>query len=410
MGKSIKIRLAVMMFMQFFALGATMPIMSLYLTGYLHFSGSQAGLILSMYAISAFISPLVGAFVADRFISAERMLSLCHLFAGCFMLVLFFQRNFANVVVVYLLYVLSIGCTTALTNAVAFHHTPEAKSNFGSVRVWGTIGWVAVAWALGSFWSLGAGDGEGASRLPDALKLSAISSFAFSAYALTLPRRFSLVRKPKTLIPIESFRVIIQPKILLVGGLAFLMAVSNKYYYFGMGPFLKQLGVNEGSIMQLMSMGQVVEIFAMFALGMFLKRFGFKVVMTIGVIAQGWRFIAFAFSGSTAVLTSGILCHGVNFAFFMTAALIFVDGQCDKKSRTGVHQLIIILEGGIGSIVGNMLAGRAADHFADASGMINFQAYWTVPLVLTGVCLIGSLIFVPRDNVKVELPTELDEV
>ncbi len=409
LSRSIKIRLAVMMFMQFFIIGATMPIMSLYLKGQLGFSGVQAGLVLSMYAISAFIAPLVGAFIADRFMTAERMLSMCHFFAGCFMLVLSYQHSFGAVLAVYLFYVLSIGSTTALTNAVAFHHTPEAKSNFGGVRVWGTIGWVVVAW-FAFFWLGGTGDGKEVSRLPDMLKLSAISSFVFSAYALTLPRSFALTHKPKSVIPVESFRVLIQPKILLVGGLAFLLAVCNKYYYFGMGPFLTQLGVSERAIMPFMSIGQTAEIFAMFALGMFLRRYGFKAVMTAGIIAQSWRFVAFAFFGSPAVLASGIVCHGINFAFFMTAALIFVDGRCDKASRTGVHQLIAILNGGLGSIVGNMLAGKAADHFTDVSGMINFKAYWSIPLVITIVCLVIALVFVPRDHIKTETQIEFDDV
>lgn len=188
------------------------------------------------------------------------------------------------------------------------------------------------------------------------------------------------------------------------------MSVCNKYYYFGMAPFLKQLGVNESSIMPFMSIGQMAEIFAMFALGMFLRRFGFKAVMTAGIVAQSWRFVAFAFFGSPAILASGIVCHGVNFAFFMTAALIFVDGKCDKVSRTGVHQLIAILNGGLGSIAGNMLAGKAADHFTDVSGLINFKAYWSIPLVLTSVCLVAALVFVPRDHTKIEMGTEIEEV
>ncbi|MCK5563815.1 MAG: MFS transporter, partial [Planctomycetes bacterium] len=314
-----------------------------------------------------------------------------------------------SVLVVYLFYVLSMGSTTALGNAVTFHHLPKAKSSFGGVRVWGTVGWVVVAW-FAFFWLRGAGDGQMVSRLPSMLKLSAVSSFVFSAYALTLPRSFALTHKPRNIIPIESLRVVLNPKILLVGGLAFMMAVCNKYYYFGMGPFLKQMGVGESSIMPFMSVGQIAEIFAMLSLGIFLKRFGFKAVMILGVVAQGWRFAAFTFFGSPAVLTSGVICHGINFAFFMTAALIFVDSRCDKTSRTGVHQLIAILNGGLGGIVGNMLAGKAADHFTDVSGMITFRGYWSIPLAITAVCLIATLLLVPRDHVETEMQIELDEV
>jgi nucleoside transporter len=399
-----------MMFLQFFVAGATIPVMSLYLKGHLHFSGGQAGLILSMNALAAFVSPVVGVFIADRFISAEKMLSLCHLGASVLMFVLTLQHNFTNVLAVYLAYVLVAGPTVALANAVAFHHIPEAQRDFGGVRMWGTIGWVAVAWFLSFFWLSGAAADQMASRLPDALKLSAISSFVFSIYALSLPKSFAASKRSKKLMPVESFRVLIQPKIVLIGLLAFLMSITNKYYYFGMGPFLDQFGVKEGFIMPLMSLGQITEIFAMLFLGICLKRLGFKMVLILGVFTQVWRFAALAISGSLGIISSGIVFHGINFAFFMTASLIYIDSQCDKNSRTGVHQLLTILNMGFGSLVGNLMAGRAIDIFTSASGVINFRAYWTVPLVITVVCLVATLMFIPREDVEPKIQIELNEV
>jgi len=393
-----------MMFLQFFVAGATIPVMSLYLKGFLHFSGGQAGLILSMHAMAAFVSPLVGAFVADRFVSAERMLSVCHFFASVLMFVLTMQQSFANVLVVYLCYVLVAGPTAALANAVAFHHIPEAQRNFGGVRMWGTIGWVAVAWFFGFFWLGGAVGEQATSRLPDALKLSAISSFVFSLYALTLPRSFAVSKKPKKLIPVESFRVLVQPKIILIGLLAFMMSITNKFYYFGMAPFLTQFGVKESSIMPLMSVGQIAEIFAMLSLGLCLKRFGFKTVLVFGVLTQAWRFAALAIAGSVGIISSGVVFHGINFAFFMTASLIYIDSQCNKSSRTGVHQLLTIVNAGFGSLLGNLMAGKVMDIFTSGSGAVNFRGYWTVPLVITLVCLAGTVLLIRGDDGIKTLP------
>ena len=406
-----------MMFLQSFVAGATTPVMSLYLKGSLQFSGGQTGLILSMNALAAFVSPVVGAFIADRFIGAKKMLSLCYLGASVLMFVLALQHSFANVLVVYLAYVLVVGPTAALANAIAFHHIPEAQRDFGGVRMWGTIGWIAVAWFFGFFWLGGTAADQVASRLPDALKLSAISSFVFGIYVLTLPRSFALSKKPKKLIPIESLRVLVQPKIVVVGVLTFLMSITDKYYYFGMGPFLKQFGVKESSMMPLMSVGQITEIFAMLFLGLCLKRLGFKKVLILGVLAQGWRFAALAISGSVGIISSGIVFHGINFAFFMVASLIYIDSQCDKSSRTGVHQLLTILNMGFGSLVGNLMAGKAIDVFTSASGVVNFRAYWTVPLVITAVCLAGTMLLIRGDNsgrtlskIDVEGEIGLDEV
>lgn len=395
-----------MMFLQFFIAGATIPVMSLYLRGCLHFSGGQAGIILSMNALAAFVSLLVGTFIADRFIRAEKMLSLCHFGASILMFVLTLQQSFANVLVVYLAYVLVAGPTGALVNAVSFHHIPEAQRNYGGIRMWGTIGWIAVAWFFGFFWLGGTAADQMASRLPDALKLSALSSLVFAFYVLTLPMRFTVSKRPKTFMPVESFRVMVQPRIVLIVLLTFIISITNNYYYFGMAPFLQQFGIKESSIMPLMSVGQVAEIFAMLFLGLCLRRLGFKKVLILGVLVQGWRFAAVSISGSVWIISSGIFFHGVNFAFFMIASLIYIDSQCDRNSRTGVHQLLTIVNVGFGSLLGNLMAGKAADIFMSASGVINFRAYWAVPLVMTIVCLFGTVVFVPRGDVEPKIQIE----
>ena len=41
--------------------------------------------------------------------------------------------------------------TVALTNSLAFHHLRNGEKDFGAVRLWGTIGWIAIGWAFGSW-------------------------------------------------------------------------------------------------------------------------------------------------------------------------------------------------------------------------------------------------------------------
>ena len=94
MSKSkFKVRLSALMFLHYFVLGCTIPIMSLYLKQYLGFSGTQAGIIMAMSAGAGFIGPFMGGFVADRIISAERLFSLSHLIGGSLILSLIFLKD-----------------------------------------------------------------------------------------------------------------------------------------------------------------------------------------------------------------------------------------------------------------------------------------------------------------------------
>jgi MFS family permease len=99
---TLKIRLSIMMFLQFFIAGAYAPVLSLYLKDFLHFSGTQTGIILSVTAAGALIAPLVTSLVADRFIKAERLLGVLQIAGGALLGLFATQTEFVPVTVLYL--------------------------------------------------------------------------------------------------------------------------------------------------------------------------------------------------------------------------------------------------------------------------------------------------------------------
>ncbi len=382
-----------MMFFQYFVHGATIPILTLYLTEYLNFTGIQAGTILSMSAVAAFVSPLASTFVADRRIHAPRLYGLCHFVGGLLMGVLSFQHRFGPFLLFYLIYMLVFGSTNALSNAIAFHHIPDSEKSFGGIRVWGTVGWIAVAWFFSFLWLRG-GSGVIAGRLPDALKLSAISSMLLGLYAFTLP---VLKHKPEgrfRFFPMEAFRVMIKREVVLLAAICFLVSFIDRYYYFGTAPFLRQIGFREADIMPAMSLGQVPEVFAMILLGYFIARIGSKRVIAIGVLMETARFTAFAIGAPSFLVLMGLSFHGIAYAFFFTTAFIYLDRHCDPTSRAGVHQLFAIINSGIGSFMGSLVAGKTLDLFtAPDTGWVDYRGFWMVPTLLSLLTLIIIVLF-----------------
>jgi nucleoside transporter len=400
-----------MMFLQYFTTGATWPIMSLYLKDHLHFSGSQAGLILAMSCVAAVLSPWVGACVADRIVSAERLLALCHFVAAGLMFLLSGQSDFRSVLLLYLAYTLMTGPTVALTNAITFHNAPGGNRSFGTIRLWGTLGWITVAWAFGFLWLRSGGTGVVQDRLPDALTLSAISSVVLGLYALTFPDPGRRVQGPIRIIPHESIAVFVRPQILWIAVASLVIGVVDRYYYFGMAPYLRSRGFSDASIMPSMSVGQMIEAPAMAMLGWMLVRPGIKTTLILGIAAEIWRFLAFAWGSSTLMVFSGICCHGLAYAFFFTATYTYIDGHCDKTSRTGLHQLFSIVTTGLGSLAANLLAGACMDLFVPTSGTAQYGLFWLVPAALSVSCLV-LVVLSFKDPAKAsaeEAPPELVE-
>ena len=380
------------MFFQYFVLGATAPIFSLYLTRYLEFSGIEAGMIMSMTAIAAFVSPLAGAFIADRWIQAERLFGFCHLLGGGLMAILSFQTRFYPFLVIYLTYMIIFGPTTGLSNAITFHHLTRAEETFGGIRMWGTIGWITVAWFFGFLWLKGGGDMV-TSRLPDALKVSSLASILLGLYAFCLPRRRVPFDHRRPSIPTEALHVMVDRNVLRLSGFSFLIAVVDRFYFFGTGPFLSAIGFSNASIMPAMSLGQVPEVFAMGLLGFFLLKLGQKRVMAIGVTMELARFISFSIGRPTMLVLAGLSFHGIAFAFFFSTASIYLDRHCTTTSRAGVHQLYAIITSGIGSFTGSLAAGKTLDFFTWKNHTIDFQSYWIVPAAVSLIALLLVLLF-----------------
>ena len=363
-----------MMFLQFFIAGAFTPVLSLYLKDFLHFSGVQTGMILSVTAVGAVIAPVVTTMVADRLIRAERLLGVLQIAGGALLWAFALQAEFVPVTLLYLCYTLINVPTFALTNAIVFHHSPETRHAFGAVRVWGTIGWIAVAWLFSGFWLH-----SGAGRLPDALKLAAAASFVLGFYSFTLPSS----ARPRTgragFLPVESLRVLKNPAIVRL--CVFILAVSffYRFYFFGTGPFLRAIGFADSAIMPVMSLGQVPEIFAMTILGWLLLRHGSKKIILLGLLLDIFRYATAAAGTPHWLVITGLTVHGLSYTFIYTTAAIYLDSFCDGASRTGVHQLFSMITSGIGSFAGNIFCGNVMDACAVNGSPVNYHAFWLVP-------------------------------
>ena len=384
------------MFIQFFVGGATQPVMSLYLKNHLGLSGTEVGLVMGLSAVGSIVSPILMTFIADRIISSEKLMSILHIMAGTSMLVFSMQTEFSSVVFLYIVYNLMITPTYALTNAITFHHNPSKGSSFGSIRVWGTIGWISVAWFF-SFAILQKDiSANNISQLPILLAVSAITSFILSAYCLTIPSSLTHERKKekRAFFPIDSLRVMMKPQVLTLTITAAAITFIDRFYAVGTAPFLRQIGFSEKSIMPAMSLGQIPEIFAMGLLGYILTRWGMKKVLMAGMCLEIFRFGACAFGSSHLLVYTSLSVHGLAYTFIFITAIISLDSFCGKHERTGVHQLFSVITGGVGGFLGSFTAGKITDHFSDSTGIVYYEAYWMVPFLLSLFVLALLILFV----------------
>lgn len=350
---SIRLRLSIMMFLQYFVWGSWGVAAGTYMVETLRFAGQDVGWVYSSTAIAAMISPLFVGFVADRFFSTERILAFLHLVGGGLLLTAGQQDTFSRLMMVMVAYALCFMPTLALTNSISFHNIRDPEREFPAIRVWGTIGWIAAGLVVGTLL------GEKTKTFFD---MAGISSVVLAAYCLTLPHTPpGNSDAPADLLGMGAIGLLKERSFAIFVFCSFLICIPLAFYYSFANPFLTEADMPVPTA--LMTVGQISEIFFMAAMPFFIRRLGVKYMLLVGMLAWVARYWCFSTLQFNWVLL-GLVLHGVCYDFFFVASQIYVDQRAPRHLRASAQSFIAFVTLGVGIFLGNMAAGYTVDQYA----------------------------------------------
>lgn len=385
MNTVVKIRLCIMMFLEFFIWGGWFVTLGSFLAANLGASGAQVGLAFSTQSWGAILAPLLVGLVADRFFNAERLLGVIHLAGGVLLYRLYGSSSFDGFYPYLLGYMILYMPTLALVNSISFRQMDDPSRDFSNIRVWGTLGWIVAGLVIsfGFGWDAHAALQSG--MLRNTFLMGSLASLVLGVYSFTLPSTPPLARAPAGTGGLGAFfgldaLVLLRDRNFLVFFCAsILICIPLAFYYQNANQFLTELQVANATGKQ--TLGQMSEVLFMLLIPVFLNRFGMKWTLLIGMAAWACRYLFFAFGDAHALgflLIAGIALHGVCYDFFFVSGQIYVDSKAAKRHQSAAQGLITFATYGLGMLVGFWAAGRIADAYA-TGGLHDWRAIWVYP-------------------------------
>ncbi len=428
----IRFRLSVMMFLEFFIWGAWFPLIFAYLPG-MGYTPEQRPWILGMFPLAALVALFFSTQFADRNFAAEKFLAFSQLIGGIAMLGLAFIEKPADgpapfwpFLLLMALHSLFYVPTISITNSIAFANLKDPQKDFGLVRLWGTIGWIAAAWPFVFIlvdWNKVPSMSEvgfvewlktalGSPQTgPDLLKgtsytfmVAGIASLVLALFSLTLPHTppKPAAEAGEKLAWLEAVRLLRKPFVLVLFLVTFLDAGIHQMYFYWCATYLtKGVGIAGNWVMPVMSIGQVAEIATMAFLGYVLKNLGWRFTMTIGILGHAGRFAAFAFLPYQGVAIVAILLHGICYAFFFATVYIFIDEFFPKDIRSSAQGLFNFLILGLGPFVSNFASGQLESMYVK-NDVPDFKEIFMYPcgVALAAVVLLLLFFHPPRSKAQ----------
>jgi nucleoside transporter len=411
MNASVKVRLSIMMFLQFVVWGSWYGQLSKYLFA-ISFDGAQVGNVYSTFSIAMIISPFLVGMLADRFFAAQKVLAFLNIVGAALLFLLAKINDYDLFYWIMLLYCLSFAPTIALTSSISMRQMTAPEKEFPPIRVLGTIAWIAVTNLIGV---MGWGDTN------NIFYVSMVASLVIGLYSFTLPNTPPIVKGPVSfgqiigkdsfvLFKDRSFTIFFISSVLVCIPLAFYYAMGNPaitdaYKSAFVAAHPGQALPNTFFVENKMSLGQASEVFFMLLLPFAYRRFGIKWILITGLLAWIARFLFFSYGNATTgewMLYAGILLHGVCYDFFFVSGMIYTDIKAGERIKSQAQGLISLATYGLGMYIGSLASGYIQQLYTTGEApntVTNWTNVWLVP---AGIAVFVLLLFVLffRDNTR----------
>ncbi len=274
--------------------------------------------------------------------------------------------------------------------SITLTHLGNDSHRYGLIRVWGSLGFIAVVMGFG--WLIEGSDGSSRADLLPWLMLPLFALLVASSFANRYARNFHKADGDAS----GFWQIVRKPAVLAFFLAAFMEQLSFGPYYTFFSVYMDQFGYATSTLGLLWTVGVVVEVGVFFTIGRFFRRYDASWMLLIALISSAIRWTVTAlFPQHLAVMLVVQTAHALGFAAFFAAAMQMLATYFPGRLNGHGQGLLYGFSSGVGGVLGALIAGQlwnldqgrtaflAGAGFAAAGALLCFFAI-SLPLLRQG--------------------------
>jgi MFS transporter, PPP family, 3-phenylpropionic acid transporter len=343
-GSHLKLVFRSQYFLYFGVLGVFLPYFNLYCY-HLHFSGFQIGTLSAVRTLTTALFPMLWGLLADRLDMRRQIYIACSLVSTGIWSLYLATVDFRVMLAITILYGAFYAPVISFLEAFTIDFLGGDKANYGRIRAWGSISFIATVLVVGKVIELTAVD--------IILSLILAGAILQTVGATLIP---AVPAAPASRPP-PALRTLLQPRIIIFLFCACLMLASHGTYYGFFSIHLESLGFGGTFIGLAWALASGAEILVMVNSRRIFRRISMERVLVFSFFAAAGRWFVLSVATSAAVILLSQLLHALTYGAFHMASILYIDRLIPQEAKTLGQAANNAVTYGVGMMAGFFING-----------------------------------------------------
>ena len=343
-------RLSTYYFFYFAFVGAFSPYFTLYLQA-ISLTATEIALLMSLMQLLRILAPNMWGWLVERFGGRVTILRLSALMSLVGFSGFFLSTQFGGLLAAMALMAFFWSAALPLIEGLTFSHLGTDTHRYGSIRVWGSCGFIVAV--------LGLGQALDSVPIEAVLWVTATILAGILACSFTLPESAppALERTPSSML--DTLR---RREVRAVLAACFLMSAAHGALYVFYSIYLVDNAYDKALVGWMWTLGVAAEILVFMLMPRLTRRFSLRAILIFSFVCAVLRFVLIGWGAdSLAVLLFAQLLHGATFGAYHAAAIAVVNLWFPGRLQSKGQALYGSLSFGAGGMLGGLLSGYTWD-------------------------------------------------